>query len=114
MDTALSFLPLTLTSIPLTTARAASSMDFSLRFFTPLPADKPMNETWLLHEQNTERAADGRSFSIGRMFDTAGVEIARMSQVSILRGPPDSPGASGVKESKTVSSAGPLDRAAKL
>lgn len=85
MDEALSFLPLALSSIPLTSARAASTMDFSLRFFTPPP--EKMDESWLLHEQNTERAADGRSFSVGRMFTADGIEFARMSQISILRGP---------------------------
>jgi acyl-CoA thioesterase len=61
-----------------------SSLDFSLRFFTPPPVK--LEEDWLLLEQNTERAADGRTFSVGRMFTEDGVEFARMSQVSILRG----------------------------
>lgn len=66
-------------------------MDFSLRLFSPPPADSA--GTWLLHEQNTEHASDGRSFGIARMFvrdDNApdGLkEVARMTQVSILRGP---------------------------
>jgi acyl-CoA thioesterase len=85
MDSCLSFLPLSLTGIPLTSARAASTMDFSLRFFTPPPVE--MHQSWMLHEQNTENGADGRTFSIGRMFSEDGVEFARMSQVSILRGP---------------------------
>lgn len=85
MDSTLSFLPLSLSNLPLTTASVVSSLDFSLRFFSPPPIK--LNEDWLLLEQNTERAADGRTFSVGRMFTEDGVEIARMSQVSILRGP---------------------------
>jgi acyl-CoA thioesterase len=54
-----------------------------------------MDESWLLHEQNTERASDGRSFSVGRMFTEQGVEFARMSQVSILRGPAGGAGVGG-------------------
>ena len=83
MDTALSFLPLVFTSIPLTSARGASSLDFSLRLFSPAPIDSE----YMLHEQNTEHADGGRSFSVGRLFSRDGKEVARMSQVSILRGP---------------------------
>lgn len=85
MDSILSFLPLALLGVPLTSARAASTMDFSLRFFCPPPTK--MHESWILQEQNTERAADGRTFSVGRMFTEDGTEFARMSQVSIMRGP---------------------------
>jgi acyl-CoA thioesterase len=85
MDTTLSFLPLALNAIPLTAARAASSLEFSLRLHTPPPSD--MSSEWLLHEQHTQRAEEGRSFSEGRMYTPDGVEFARMSQVSILRGP---------------------------
>jgi acyl-CoA thioesterase len=88
MDSTLSFLPLSLSNLPLTSARVVSSLDFSLRFHSPPPLN--WNEDWLLLEQNTERAADGRTFSVGRMFTEDGVEIARMSQVSILRGPSQS------------------------
>jgi acyl-CoA thioesterase len=85
MDTALSFIPLSLTGIPLTSARAASSLDFSLRFFCAPP--KALHKDWLLHEQYTQRAEEGRSFSVGRMYRQDGAEVARMSQVSILRVP---------------------------
>lgn len=85
MDTTLSFLPLALNGIPLTAARAASSLDFSLRFFTPPPTK--MEQDYMLHEQYTQTAAEGRTFSVGRMFNEHGVELARMSQASIMRGP---------------------------
>lgn len=89
MDTTLSFLPLALNNIPLTAAKAASSLEWSLRFFSPPPV--AIESDWLLHEQHTQHADEGRSFSEGRMYNEQGVELARMSQMSILRGPEGAP-----------------------
>lgn len=81
MDGGLAFLPLTLTNRSLTEASAASSLDFSLRIFSP-----PDMTKWHLHEQHTERGAGGRTFSVGKLYDEGGVEVACMTQMSILRG----------------------------
>jgi acyl-CoA thioesterase len=80
MDMALSFLPLTFSNKPLTSAAAASSLDFSLRIFKPFDITR-----WHLHEQHTERGASARTFSIGRMYDEGGEEVAHMSQACIMR-----------------------------
>ncbi|CCG84865.1 protein of unknown function [Taphrina deformans PYCC 5710] len=83
-DAALAFLPLTFRNEFITEYGALSSLDCSLRFHT---SDFNCNN-WLLHEQVTEAADDGRTFSIGRVFREDGVLVATMSQMSILRAKP--------------------------
>jgi len=65
---------------PLTSAAACSSLDFSLRFFAPVDLSQ-----WHLLEHHTEAAGNARTFSVGRLWDERGKEIAQMSQSSILR-----------------------------
>ncbi|ORY32145.1 thioesterase-like superfamily-domain-containing protein [Naematelia encephala] len=80
MDAVLSFLPLTVTRQPLTAAAAASSLDFSLHFHTPVDLSK-----WHLHEQHTTTGTNGRTMSQGILYDRTGREVAVMTQMSILR-----------------------------
>ncbi len=63
------------------TASACSSLDFSLRFFRPFST----SSEWHLLEHHTEVGANARTFSIGRVYDESGRELATMSQVSIMR-----------------------------
>ena len=83
-DMALSFLPLSLTDRMITSVSAVSSLDFSLRFFRPFDLNQ-----WHLNEQHTEHGAGGRTFSVGRIYNADGIEIAHMSQMSILRDKPN-------------------------
>jgi len=92
MDGALAFLPLTFSEFsseinadktggqPLNAASACSSLDFSLHIFAPTDFSE-----WHLQEQHTESGGGARTFSIGRMWDIDGKEIACMTQSSILR-----------------------------
>lgn len=84
MDGALAFLPLTFSHRFLPDAAACSSLELSLRFLRP-----PKMDAWLLQEQHTEAGGYGRTFSTGRVWSTDGVEIANMTQVSIMRPYPD-------------------------
>ena len=99
MDAALAFIPLTFNKMFFTDTGAVSSLEFSLRFFSP---DIKMEE-WALNEQTTERGvccpsayrlyrtesqnwqAQGKTFSHGRHYDCHGNLIATMSQHSIMR-----------------------------
>lgn len=80
-DAALAFLPATFRNEFLDDYGALSTLDCSLRFHT---SDFSCND-WLLHEQVTEAANDGRTYSTGRIFREDGVLVATMTQMSILR-----------------------------
>ncbi|KAJ9093420.1 hypothetical protein QFC21_006451 [Naganishia friedmannii] len=67
---------------------AVSTLEFSLRFFSP-----PNPNEWLLHEQHTENAGMGRTFSTGRVWDKDGKCVASMSQQSIMRAKAEREGA---------------------
>ena len=42
-------------------------------------------DQWLLHEQESSRAADGRGFTTGRFFDRSGVLVASVAQEIFIR-----------------------------
>jgi acyl-CoA thioesterase len=87
MDGALAFLPLTFTHRFLLDAAACSSLEFSLRFMTPIKwISSEGKQNWFLQEQCTEAGSNGRTFSTGRMWDTDGNLIAVMTQMGIMRG----------------------------
>ncbi|KAL4895639.1 thioesterase-like superfamily-domain-containing protein [Aspergillus ambiguus] len=81
MDGALAFLPLANNHLFFDDVSACSSLDFSLRFFTP----RPEMEKWHLREMVSHCAGQGRSFSESRLWDERGNLVACMSQQSILR-----------------------------
>ena len=99
MDQALAFIPLTFNKMVFAETGGVSSLDFSLRFFSP---DIKMEE-WALNEQTTERGvgcpysqclgcadsedwqAQGKTFSHGRHYDRHGKLIATMSQHCMMR-----------------------------
>lgn len=80
LDSVLAFLPLSITSRPLTAAAAVATLDFSLRFHRP-----PDLSRWCMTEQHTENGAFGRTYSICKLYDEDLTEIAVMSQTCILR-----------------------------
>jgi len=84
MDASISFLPLTLDSLPLDAAGACSTLDFALRLLTP---DLDLNE-WHLREWKTFAARAARTYSEGALWDNDGNMVASMTQTSILRPPP--------------------------
>lgn len=73
-------------------AAACSSLDFSLRLFRPMDMSK-----FHLIEQHTECGANARTFSVGRVYDDQGRQVAHSSQSSIMR-PPDGEGWPSVDE----------------
>lgn len=54
---------------------------------------------WHLIEQHTEAAANARTFSVARVYDQSGREVATMSQSSILR-PREGDGISSEEEGR--------------
>ena len=84
MDAALAFLPCTFRNEFLDDYGALSTLDCALRVHS---TDFSFND-WLLHEQVTEAANDGRTFSTGRIFRQDGLLIATMHQMSIIRAKP--------------------------
>jgi acyl-CoA thioesterase-2 len=42
-------------------------------------------DDWLLHEQESSRAADGRGFTTGRFFDRSGALVASVAQEIFIR-----------------------------
>jgi len=81
MDAAISFLPLTLDSIPLSDVGACSTLEFSLRLLTP---DLDLNQ-WHLREWRTFAGEAARTFSESALWDSNGKMVASMTQTSILR-----------------------------
>ncbi|OAG08789.1 Thioesterase/thiol ester dehydrase-isomerase [Paraphaeosphaeria sporulosa] len=81
MDGALSFIPLTHSSMSLRDAAACSSLDFALRIFTH---DIDIND-WHFREFKTVVGGEGRTYSESRLWDRAGKMVANMTQQSILR-----------------------------
>jgi acyl-CoA thioesterase-2 len=57
-----------------------ASLDHALWLHAPARVDK-----WLLHEQESSRAVDGRGFTTGRFFDRSGVLIASVAQEIFIR-----------------------------
>lgn len=84
MDTAISFLPLTLDSLPLNAGGACSTLDFALRLLTP---DLDLNQ-WHLREWKTFAGRVARTYSEAGLWDSDGNMVASMTQTSILRPPP--------------------------
>jgi len=80
LDGGLSFMPATFQHLFMDDFEAMSTLDVALRFHT---ADFDMND-WVLQELNTERAADGRTFSTGRLYQNDKL-VASMTQQSIVR-----------------------------
>jgi acyl-CoA thioesterase-2 len=52
-----------------------ASLDHAFWLHAPARVDE-----WLLHEQESSRAADGRGFTTGRFFDRSGVLVASVAQ----------------------------------
>jgi acyl-CoA thioesterase-2 len=52
-----------------------ASLDHAFWMHAPARVDE-----WLLHEQESSRAADGRGFTTGRFFDRSGVLVASVAQ----------------------------------
>lgn len=84
MDAALAFVPATLRNEFLDDYGAISSLDCAMRWHS---SDFSCND-WLLQEQVTEAANNGRTFSTGRVFRQDGTLIATMHQMSIMRPKP--------------------------
>ncbi|GAB7337678.1 hypothetical protein MBLNU457_g2968t1 [Dothideomycetes sp. NU457] len=84
MDASISFLPLTLDSLPLNAAGACSTLDFALRLLTP---DLDLNQ-WHLREWKTFAGRAARTYSEAGLWDDHGNMVASMTQTSILRPPP--------------------------
>jgi acyl-CoA thioesterase-2 len=57
-----------------------ASLDHAFWLHTPVRMDE-----WLLHEQESSRAADGRGFTTGRFFDRSGALIASVAQEIFIR-----------------------------
>lgn len=57
-----------------------ASLDHALWLHAPARID-----AWLLHEQESSRAADGRGFTTGRFFDRSGVLVASVAQEIFIR-----------------------------
>jgi acyl-CoA thioesterase-2 len=57
-----------------------ASLDHAIWLHAPARIDQ-----WLLHEQESSRAADGRGFTTGRFFDHEGVLVASVAQEIFLR-----------------------------
>ncbi|KAL5416237.1 hypothetical protein PMIN03_002274 [Paraphaeosphaeria minitans] len=81
MDAALSFIPLTHSSMSLRDATACSSLDFALRIFA---YDIDIND-WHFREFKTVVGGEGRTYSESRLWNEAGKMVANMTQQSILR-----------------------------
>jgi len=84
LDAAIAFLPASFTHAFLDDYAAISSLDCSLRFHR---TDFDVND-WLLCEQFTEVAAEGRSWSVSRAFNIDGVLVATMTQSAVLKPKP--------------------------
>jgi acyl-CoA thioesterase II len=84
MDGGLSFLPLMHDHKFLEDVGACSSLDFSLRLFTP---NLNMNN-WHIKERKAIAGEGARTYSEARLFDAAGNLVAIESQQSIMRPPP--------------------------
>jgi len=84
MDGALSFVPLTHSTMSLADAGACSSLDFALRLFVN---DVDINE-WHFREYRTVTGGNGRTYSESRLWDAKGRMVANMTQQSILRPKP--------------------------
>lgn len=81
MDGALSFIPLSHSSMTLREAGACSSLDFALRVFSN---NFDINE-WHFREFKTVAGGEGRTYSESRLWDRSGKLVANMTQQSILR-----------------------------
>jgi acyl-CoA thioesterase-2 len=57
-----------------------ASLDHAFWLHAPARMDD-----WLLHEQESSRAADGRGFATGRFFDRSGVLVASVAQEIFIR-----------------------------
>lgn len=57
-----------------------ASLDHAIWLHAPVRADE-----WLLHVQESSRAADGRGFTTGRFFDRAGTLVASVAQEIFIR-----------------------------
>jgi acyl-CoA thioesterase-2 len=57
-----------------------ASLDHAFWLHAPTRIDD-----WLLHEQESSRAADGRGFTTGRFFDHTGVLVASVAQEILIR-----------------------------
>lgn len=80
LDSALAFMPATFAHQFMDDYSILSTLDVSLHFHTH---QFDVNQ-WFLHECNTERAADGRTYSSGRIFQNDEL-IATMAQSCIIR-----------------------------
>jgi acyl-CoA thioesterase-2 len=57
-----------------------ASLDHAFWLHAPARMDE-----WLLHEQESSRAADGRGFTTGRFFDRSGALVASVAQEIFIR-----------------------------
>lgn len=57
-----------------------ASLDHAFWLHAPVRVDQ-----WLLHVQESSRAADGRGFTTGRFFDQAGVLVASVAQEIFIK-----------------------------
>ncbi|KAH9862634.1 hypothetical protein IAQ61_010052 [Plenodomus lingam] len=81
MDAAISFAPLAFSHLWFEDVGAASSLDFSLRFFR----NRIDARRWHLRELSTKVGAEGRTYGESWVWDEEGRAVACMTQQSILR-----------------------------
>lgn len=85
LDGAISFIPLTHSSMFLDDAGACSSLDFAFRLFT----NDLKLEDWHLREIKTSAAGAGRTYGEACVWDSVGNMVASMTQTSIMRPKPE-------------------------